>query len=150
MYSNNPTVSGASGSVVPFHEISITNIPDRNGQYLRNQLVDTIYIQGYPDNPQYELNVSRPAEQIVRLGIQKDATATRGQMRITVSMNLKDRADGTTLLSRNLTATNSFNILDSQYTTNVSTDYARNRALDDIARQIVTQLSLYFQRTPKE
>ncbi len=139
--------SGVSKSnIVPFSEISIANIPDREGQYLRNQLVDMIYMDGYPQNPQFNLTIRQLNEQITRLGIQKDATATRAQMRLTAEMQLNDLTDGTILLTRNLIATNSFNILDSQYTTNVSTDYARNRALDELARQVTTQLSLYFQR----
>lgn len=143
---NSAKTTAVSAPTDGFSQITIDPIPDRKGQYLRNQLIDTIYIDGYPQNERYRLHVSKPSEHITRLGIQKDATATRAQMRLDAVFTLSDLETGEKLLKRNIIATNSFNILTSQYTTNVSTDYARERALDEIARQVVTQLALYFQR----
>ena len=67
-------------------------------------------------------------------------------MRIDLNMDLYDRDSGNIVLRRQLTATNSYNQLASQYTTNVSNQYARERALDEIARQTEIQLALFFKR----
>tara|TARA_B100000686_G_scaffold318278_1_gene367887 strand:- start:1 stop:483 length:483 start_codon:yes stop_codon:yes gene_type:complete len=148
MYAGNTTatVTEGSGDLVSFQNIAVANIPDRSGQYLRNQLIDTIYIDGIPNAPRYELQMLRLDESITPLGIRRDETATRAQMRITVQMLLVDKTTGTTALTRNLIATNSFNQLRSQYTTNVSNQYARERALDELARQAVTEIALFLKR----
>jgi len=136
----------ADGNIVPFEEVYIANIPDRNGQYLRNRLIDTIYIDGVPHQPRYRMDMNQLREDITPLGIRKDETATSAQMRVDVQMILYDTRQDKIVLTRNLVATNSFNQLSSQYTTNVTAQYARERVLDDLARQAVTHLALYFQR----
>ena len=135
-----------TGATVPFHSVSVSNIPNQDGQYLRNKLIDTIYINGIPQNPRYRLSMTGLNESITPLGIRKDETATRAQMRISVKLNLIDVKTGETVLNRGLIATNSFNQLSSQYTTNVSNQYARERALDELSRQTVKELALFFQR----
>jgi len=131
---------------IALSDIHITNIKDRDGQYLRNQLIDRIYTNGYPENARYRLHIQSLNENITRLGIQRDATSTRAQMRFNATMVLVDTHDNSTVLTRDLIATNSFNILDSQYTTNVSTQFARERALDEIANQVFRNLALYNKR----
>ena len=61
-------------------------------------------------------------------------------------MVLRDTASGREILRRKLTAITSYNILQSQFTTRVSENDARNSALNDLARQIETQMSLYLRR----
>jgi len=145
-----PSVSSmdAQDPILSFNNIAVANIPDRSGQYLRNQLIDTIYINGVPPSPDYELQMRRLNETITPLGIRRDETATRAQMRLTVEMVVVDRSTQAVVLSRNLIATNSFNQLRSQYTTNVSNQYARERALDELARQAITEIALFLKRTP--
>lgn len=146
LYTTDSAVAGDDG-LVPFHEIFISNIGGRSGQYLRNQLIDALYTEGRPAAPRYELKIRNLSENITLLGIQKDATATRAQMRINANLQLIDNdQDGKVVLQRSLRATNSFNILDSQYTTQVSRRYARERTLDEVSRLAVRQLSLYFNR----
>jgi len=63
-------------------------------------------------------------------------------------MTLTNKATNEQLLKRDLTVVTSYNILNSQFTTHVSETNARENALEDLARQIETQLALYFDRTP--
>lgn len=137
-----------AGEQLPFEQIAIGHMANREGQYLRNRLIDTIYTKGRPGSPRYQLDINGLSEEITRLGIRKDASATRGQMRISGRMTLTDTARETDriILRRHIEATNSFNILSSQYTTQVTEQYARERALDEVARKTVRQLALYFNR----
>lgn len=129
-----------------FSNIRIANIPNRSGQYLRNQMIDALYNRGQIENPKYELRIQNLSEQITRLGIRRDASSTRAQMRISATLDLYNLNAQKSVLTRDIRATNSFNILDSQFSTQVSEQYARERALDDIARQVITEISLLNQR----
>jgi len=127
-----------------FDDIYISNIPDREGQYLRNALIDRLYKAGHPMTPVYTLQIDRINQSITDLGVTKGADATRAQLRLSTTMRLLDQASGKTLLQRDLTATTSYNVLQSQFTTRVSEDNARQNGLDELSRQIEARLALYF------
>ena len=126
--------------------VRIGNIPDREGQYLRNALIDRFYQHGYPQNPRYTLEVSPVIETRTDLDITKSADTTRSQLKLRTTIVLRDTYDNKTVLKRDLLSVTSYNTLQSQYTTRVSEENTRLNALDDLARQIELQLSLYFQR----
>jgi LPS-assembly lipoprotein len=132
-----------------FDSVYIDNIPDWEGQYLRNALIDRLYSHGRPANPAYTLTISKPQAERRDLDITKTSSATRAQLRIETGMALKDNATGVTVLTRKLIAITSYNILQSQFTTRVSENDTRRSALDDIARQVEQQLALYFNREGK-
>lgn len=126
--------------------VYIGNIPDQSGQYLRNALIDRFYAQGRPSAAApYRLSVANLTESRSELDITKTSDSTRAQLYMATSFVLKSDKDKT-LLTRSLSAVTSYNILDSQFTTRVAEDAARRQALDDLARQIETQLLLYFNR----
>lgn len=127
--------------------IYIGNIPDREGQYLRNALMDRFYTDGRPVNPAYRLEISPISQSKTDLDITKSSDATRAQLRLQSGLKLYDTGDNALLLERDLTAITSYNILQSQFTTRVSEQNARDNAIDDIADQIERQLALYFKRT---
>ncbi len=134
-----------------FKDIEISNIPNRNGQFLRNLLLDNLYSSSKISNtPKYRLDIKSLKESVVNLGIQKDATATRAQMRIQLVMMLVDikTNEPYIIFQRKLHSVNSFNILDSQYATGVSKQNVRDQSLKDLSDQIVRELSLYF-KNPK-
>lgn len=125
---------------------AISNIPDREGQFLRNRLIDRFHRNGTPQNPAYELIVAPVEESLIDLDITKTADSTRGQLRLTTNIILKDHITGKTLFTRALRSTTSYNILASEFSTRVSEQSARNNTLADLASQIETQLALYFNR----
>lgn len=127
-------------------EVSISNIPDREGQYLRNALIDRFYRAGRPADPGYALSFQPLTENLSELDITKSADTTRAQLRIETTMTLNDSHTGNTVLSRRLTAITSYNVLGSEFATRVTEDNARKNALDDLARQVEMQLGLYFRR----
>ena len=127
-------------------QIEIGSIPHREGQYLRNALIDRFYLSGRPVNPVFTLSVTPVQETLVDLDITKSSDATRGQLRLETIMRLRDRKTNEKLLERKLRTITSYNILGSEFATRVSEDNARTNALDDLARQIEHQLNLYFKR----
>ena len=127
-------------------QIAIDNIPDREGQYLRNALIDRFYRHARPATAPYALSVAKIRERLIDLDITKSSDTTRGQLRLDTEIALTDRKTGKTLLTRKLRAVTSYNILGSEFTNRVSEQNARENALDDLARQIELQVSLYFKK----
>lgn len=126
--------------------VDIGNIANREGQYLRNALIDRFYRSGRPGDPLYKLDVSDVRETLIDLDITKSADATRGQLRLDTKIVLSDARNGQVLLQRDISAITSYNILGSEFATRVSEDNTRLNALDDLARQIELQLNLYFKK----
>lgn len=129
-----------------FDAVFIGSIPDQEGQYLRNALIDRFYQHGRPADPQYTLEVAKVRQRRHDLDITKSSSATRAQLRLDTKITLKDNKTGEILLTRDLLAVTSYNILQSQFTTRVSQEDAERSGLDDLARQIEQQLALYFYR----
>ena len=128
-------------------QIEIAIIPNREGQYLRNLLIDRFYSNGYPATPRYRLNISPIRERVIDFDITIDDEATRRQLQIDTGMKLIDTAQNNkTILSRPLSAITSHNVLESEYSTIVTEQSAREAALKDIARQVELQIILFLNR----
>lgn len=127
--------------------VDIGSIPDREGQYLRNALIDRFYRDGRPANTKYTLNISPVKETLIDLDITKTSDATRKQLRLETIMSFKNKQTGEVLLNRKIQTITSYNILGSEFSTRVSEDNTRLNALDDLARQIEQQIALYLKRT---
>ncbi len=124
--------------------VAIASIPDRNGQMVRNFLIDRIYKNGYPSAPQFTLSVSPIEENIVEIGIDKDDEASRAQLRQRAVMTLTDMDTNKPVLTRTIRATSGYNILTGQFTTYVSQEDARQQSLRALSDNIITQLEIYF------
>ncbi len=133
-------------SFAKLSKVEIASIPDANGVFLRNLLIDNFYQNGYPNNPSYKLIVSGIIEQKTNLDITIDSEATRKQIKLITSMSLVNIETGKNVLTRSLSAITSYNVLDSQFTTRISEQDVREAALSDLARQIETQTMLYLSR----
>ncbi len=127
-------------------QIEISGIPDREGQFLRNALIERFYRDGRPANPKYKLSMSPVSESLRDLDITIDSDTTRGQLTLRITMILNDKKTGETLLKRNLRSIASYNIIDSEFANRVSEQNTRENALSDLARQIEEQLALHFKR----
>ena len=145
LYGSKPTNSEKEEIIDNMSKISIAIIPDRDGQKLRNLLIDRLYQNGYPQSPNFILNVASIAESMAELDITKSADATRGQLRLQTTMQLSDGSQKI-LLTRNIQTIATYNILGSEFATRVSADNARNNGIQDLARQIELNLSLYFKQ----
>lgn len=127
-------------------QIHIDNIPDREGQYLRNALIDRFYTTGRPANARYDLQIQKIEEVVNDLDITKSSNATRGQLTLNTSMALKDKQTGEIVLTRALSSSTSYNILTSEFANRVSENNTRRNALDDLAAQIELQIGLFLKQ----
>ncbi|HPF77703.1 MAG TPA: LPS assembly lipoprotein LptE [Alphaproteobacteria bacterium] len=145
MYGNS---SGANATApeAGMDQVAIAIIPDREGQFLRNALIDRFYSNGMPANPAYELSFSKINEGISDFDITVDSEATRRQLKLSTTMTLTDNATKQIVLKRPLQAITSHNVLDSEFSTLVTEQSAREAALNDLARQAERQIALYFSR----
>jgi LPS-assembly lipoprotein len=130
----------------PWPHVEIANIPDREGQYLRNLLTDRLYARSAPADARYTLQITRPGIKISSLGIRKDATSTRGQVDISATVTLRDKASGDTLLQRYVQASGGYNRLDNRYATFVSEESSVDLVLKELSDAVMTELDLYFSR----
>lgn len=129
-----------------FSRIKIATIPDREGQYLKNALIDSLHRNGMAQDTDYVLNVMPITESLINLDITRESDTTRGQLNLRTSFTLSSTQQNEAVLTRNLLSTASYNILGSEFATRVSEENARQNALDELARQIEQQLALYFKR----
>lgn len=127
-----------------FEDIRIENIPDREGQMLRNALLDRMNTDGRPTNPRFRLQTSRLVDSYTSLGIRRDATTTRAQVRVSARVRLVDTATGQPVLERVVRTVNGYNVLNDQFGTLVTREDARERSINELADLIVTHLSLFF------
>ena len=125
-------------------QVRIAPLPDREGQYLRNALIDRFYKKGYPSSPSYQLNIGTLNEKKTAFDITVESEATRYQLKISTSLNLVDLKTGESVLKRSLNAVSSYNVLESEFATRVSEQNAREAILNDLARQIEQHIALYL------
>jgi LPS-assembly lipoprotein len=137
----------AVGAETKLAAVQIGNIPDREGQYLRNALIDRFYRDGRPQNATYSLKVDPISESTRDLDITIDADSTRGQLKLATNIKLVELGTGKIMLERKVQSITSYNILASEFTNRVSEQNTRENALDDLARQIENFVVLYFKRT---
>jgi LPS-assembly lipoprotein len=133
---------GGSPVAIDLNNVAIDNIPNRDGQILRNNLIDRMYGKNRPEKTFYTLSVYvHNTEE--NLGILANATATRSLLDMYGDYSLQD-AQGKTLLSGTAHSVASFDKLDQMYGTVAARQDARERTLREISEQIVNHVSLYF------
>lgn len=137
---------GASTTEDTLSKIAIGNIPDEEGQILRNALMDRFYRHGRPAAPSYQLRVAPLQEQTANLDVTIESETTRRQIRMTTSFALIDTSTQEAVLQRPVHAISSYNVLGSQFTTLVTERDTKEAVLNDIARQIEDQISLYIRK----
>jgi LPS-assembly lipoprotein len=133
------------GSEAELSGVYIGNIPNREGQELRNFLVERMNPRGTAASPAYSLNVSlRQLRQ--ELGIRRDETASRANLRVFADYTLEDNETGKTILKGQSVAINSFDILDQEFATVLAERDARTKALRTIADDITTKVAIFLTR----
>ena len=133
-----------SGSPVAqeLNNVAIDNIPDRNGQILRNDLIDRMYGKNRPHKPLYTLRMSIQSSE-EDSGILSNATATRSLLNVYSNYSLVD-TKGKEILKGSAHSVAGFDKLDQIYGTVAARQDAYERTLHEISEQIVNRLSLYF------
>ncbi len=148
LYAENSVTSAATETTPAalLDQVFIESMPDREGQYLRNLLIDRFYASGRPSQPLYTLRIEGLQEQETELDLTKSAEATRAQLRYSGTLIMVQKSNGQEVLRQPLSAITTYNILQSEFATRLTEDNARLDALKDIARQVELNISLYFRR----
>ena len=129
--------------------VEVGMIADRDGQYLRNSLLDQMgSLTAASAGQRYFLRVYNLRQEDLAFGIRKDASATRGDITMTATMELIDTQTNTLVLTRPLRARGGYNRMDNLYGAQVTKEDTTERLLDEMAERAVTELTLYFNRTP--
>lgn len=136
------TAGGVAGESA-LAQIAVASIPDREGQALRNRLMDRFYRDGRPADPLWTLEVGPLRETLSEIDVTREADATRGQLRLETEFVLRETSGGRELLRQKLRATTGYNILASRFATRVTEDAARLGAIEDLARQIESRIALH-------
>lgn len=132
-----------NGSINICYPIKIATIKDRDGQILRNYLLDLMSPQGEPSKPRYLLEITLTSS-IRSIGVNKDETTSRKEATLTALYKIKDFKSNRILHCGSAKGINSFNIsnftktLDQNYYSDVvAEEYAKKEALRILAEKIV-------------
>jgi LPS-assembly lipoprotein len=122
--------------------VAIANIPDRQGQELRNHLIDLMYVSGRPEHPAARLEVKLRSTK-ADVGVLISGVAARSEMNMWADFTLKDN-DGKELLKGTAHSVVGYSKLDAQYGTLTAEQNALNRTINEVGEQIVNRLGLYY------
>lgn len=125
------------------NSIAVAPIANRDGQILRNHLIDRLYLHGAPQTPRYQLKITL-ADDTIDLGIRKDAIATRAQRRQYADWVLVDTKTSQRIMSARSRSIVSYNIIDSAFATRVTSEDAQRRALEEIGDDITSRIGLFL------
>lgn len=132
--------------------VEIAAIPDREGQYLHNKLSRLLQPQGRSSETNFILNVSL-SEGTTSLAVRKSALATRANLLVHGSFSLTPvgarsieagNTPSKSSFSGSASVTSGYNLFESEFQTLSAKKGARERALDDLAQQIRTQVAAFL------
>jgi LPS-assembly lipoprotein len=129
--------------------IKVTPIPERIGQRLALALRESFNPDGASSPQRYRLDTLLVAARS-DLGIQQTGLGSRGKLDATAVIWLRDIKTEAQLLVSTIHTAESFDILANEYASVVAEDDARTRAVEELRRDIVTRLALFFQRRAAE
>jgi len=125
--------------------IKVLPIKDRIGQMLEFALRGSFNPRDLAVDTQYTLAVTLSVSRY-DLGIQRDATATRGRVDVRATIELKDAKTDKVIYTSRAQSTSSFNILDDAYAAQVAEDDARVRTVRDLTDEIRARMALFLRR----
>ena len=125
--------------------IKVDPMPERIGQRLEIALRNSLNPSGEPAPARYRLR-STLATNLTNLGIQSQGLATLGKLDVVVTYYLTDIQSGSDLLVNTVHVVNTFDLNPNQYSTIVGEDDAAVRGVAELDQEILTRLTLFFQR----
>lgn len=136
-------------------DIKIADVTGVWGNRLERELVAALTPKGRPTHPRYTLSVST-SETKASVGILKDATASRYHTTLDATFTLVDSKTHKPLVSGKSTTTGNFSVLSSPLNrdedntsylrTTVSEAAAKNRNIQQMAKNIKMHLLIYLRR----
>ncbi len=132
-------------------EIDIGLLPDRQGQVMHEALEADLQRDGAPNFYRYHLTVQYGIS-VQSIGVQQDTSNTRNRYLATAHWQLTPEGNlGKPLAQGNAQAMDAVNIIDNQYFANtLDSGTMRHQLARELARQITTELALYFRAHPDQ
>lgn len=135
------------GETDKLNDIKIGQISDRQGQILRNYLLDIFNPHGEPCRPLYRLNVKITISEDA-FAFRKDATASRQIMTSTALFELVDASSKKVIYTDSTEATTSFGIGDhsdqATFPAITSLKKETERAMNLLAQEIKLQVTTFL------
>ena len=125
--------------------IQVAPIAERIGQRLTIGLRTALNPGGTPSPQRYLLRTTLEVQR-ADLGVLTQGLGTRGRLDVFANYALSDIRTGGGLFGGRSHAAESFDILANDYANVVAEDDARTRAVEELRRDIVAQLTLFMQR----
>ena len=125
--------------------IRVEPIAERIGQKLELALRTWFNPTGEPTPTRYILNTTLSVVRL-DLGISSQGLGTRARLEANAAYVLHDIRSGAPLTTGNVHVSQSFDILANQYANIVAEQDARNRAVEELRRELTTRLEVFFQR----
>jgi LPS-assembly lipoprotein len=125
--------------------IQVGRIPERNGQLLQEWLTEELNPEGIAVPVRYDLTVGLVVSR-GDLGVQVNATTTRGEVTVAANFKVIDAANRGVLLAGTSHAVGGFDVLSDAYATKVAEDAARERALRELADDLAIKLTLFVKQ----
>ncbi len=135
--------SGQTTAVAELQTIHVQETISRDGQILRNRLIERLNPRAIPAEVRYSLTLE-VAQTKVGLAIQADARITRYNLTMTAKYGLKRLSDNHVLINGHARVIGAYNVVDSEYATLVAEKNAVERVARELSDEIHTRLSAYF------
>ncbi len=136
LYTSDPSCSQS-------YPLKIATIADRQGQILRNYLLDLLVPTGVPLKPHYTLDI-KLTEVVTDTAIRKDATTNRKQVTLTALIILRNPCNRV-VYNHCTSVVNSFSVLsENYYSDSVAEGYGKKEALRVLAEKIKLLVSAYL------
>jgi LPS-assembly lipoprotein len=146
-----PLHAGARGAALnrDLAAIEVDPADRRLDQTMRNFLIEELNPAGVQLPPEYRLTVELQRAKNA-LAIQLDDVATRFDLSLAATFELKAKADSRVLYRSAIRRVVSYNVRSEPFATLVAEQDAERRAAREVSRQIRTQLALYFAKAAEK
>jgi LPS-assembly lipoprotein len=144
-----PVYGGGDDVQARLDEVKVAPIADRPGQQLRQAIDDEMQVAGNPTQQLYLLTVDYSIGS-QGIGVQADTATTRQRFNATAHWVLSPIGNpGQTLASGMASTEDALNIINQQYfAQTLETNTVNGQLAQEIAGQIVAQVSIYFKAHP--
>jgi len=148
LYAPPAGTSAEDSAAVRLAAVHVDPIANREGQLLRNELVDLLDPGRHQADTDYNLQVTLKYRQS-DLAYEDTGFATRANLRIDARYVLVQQSSGTPLTTGLSRVVTSYNLTDSFFSAYTTAESERHRAVKQIAHDIRRRLAAYFISNPK-
>lgn len=129
--------------------IDVRPAPDRIGQIITQTLREQLNPRGAHLPARYILTLNLAVARS-NLGIQRDNTSVRGELRFNVGLTLSGAGGGGVVYEDSINTVTAFNLPNDAYAATVAEESAREQAADQLGREIADRIAVFMKRREAE